>query len=513
MRQYVLFLLIIAGLSLISCRDDFEFEPSGGGLEFSRDTVYLDTVFTNIGSSTYTLKVYNRSNRDISIPSVKLKRPDSKYRLMVDGMSGQSFENVELLAKDSMFIFIETTVDVAEANPDDFLYTDELQFFNTNGVQEVHLVTLIQDAIFLYPQRFDDGSYESIPLNPGEPDRIYGFYLDENDPNHGNELRWTNEKPYVIYGYAAVPPGKTLIVDPGARVHFHADSGLLVSSGATIAAGNANNPPTEAGQIVFEGDRLEPRFAETPGQWGTVWLRNGSTANTMSNIIIKNATVGLLVEGNDGTPETLKLRNMQVYNCSNVGILARNGHITATNLVVNKAGEASLGLTFGGIYNFTHCTIANYFNNFNQFPLVLNDYRETSSTIEVTDLNAQFINCIFFGLGNRGISLENKGIQASTPPVFGYQFQNCLIKFFDFSNEYASNPLYQFNGPNYPGSKRARNSSENRPQFRNPQNNDLRISEGSAAVNAGFDAGVPVDILGNPRNGAPDIGAYEFVSE
>ena len=65
MRHYLLLLFIGFSICLTSCRDDFEFERSTGGLEFSRDTVYLDTVFTNIGSSTYTLKVYNRSNKDI----------------------------------------------------------------------------------------------------------------------------------------------------------------------------------------------------------------------------------------------------------------------------------------------------------------------------------------------------------------------------------------------------------------------------------------------------------------
>lgn len=88
-----LLLLLIAGLaiSLTSCRNDFTFEPSTGGLEFSKDTVYLDTVFTNIGSSTYTLKVFNKSDKDISIPKIQLgKGLNSKYRIMVDGMTGDS---------------------------------------------------------------------------------------------------------------------------------------------------------------------------------------------------------------------------------------------------------------------------------------------------------------------------------------------------------------------------------------------------------------------------------------
>ena len=72
-----------------SCRQDFEFIPSTGTLTFSKDTVYLDTVFSNIGSSTYTLKVYNQSDTDILIPSLKLSEgQNSNYRLTVDGMTG-----------------------------------------------------------------------------------------------------------------------------------------------------------------------------------------------------------------------------------------------------------------------------------------------------------------------------------------------------------------------------------------------------------------------------------------
>ena len=152
MRKLLFLLLTGVLISMSSCRNDFQFEPSTGGLEFSKDTVYLDTVFTNIGSSTYRLKVYNRSDKDISIPKIRLQKGiTSKYRIMVDGMTGDTgaegkiFSNVELLAKDSLYIFIEVTADVASANPTDFLYTDKILFDNIGGTpQDVDLVTLFQ---------------------------------------------------------------------------------------------------------------------------------------------------------------------------------------------------------------------------------------------------------------------------------------------------------------------------------------------------------------------------------
>ncbi|MBA2746121.1 MAG: hypothetical protein H0U44_07850, partial [Flavisolibacter sp.] len=289
-----LFLIFVVGFLtlLTSCRKDFEFEDSTGSLRFSKDTVYLDTVFTNIGSSTYTLKVYNTSNRDINIPLVQLgKGLESKYRITVDGMTGNNnkiFNNVELLAKDSLYIFIETTASIANANPADFLYTDQIQFGAGTTLQTVELVTLIQDAVFLYPQLFDDGTTESLQIGNQPP--IYGFVLDEDDPINGNEYIFTNEKPYVIYGYAAVAEGKTLNIQPGARVHFHESSGIIVGNGGSIKAlGGLSTTEAMENEIIFEGDRLEPLYADIPGQWGTIWLTSGSIQNEFDNVTILNS--------------------------------------------------------------------------------------------------------------------------------------------------------------------------------------------------------------------------------
>src|SRR5690554_2381771 len=143
--KYIYGLAIMCCLVLwSSCRNDFETIPSSGNLEFSKDTVYLDTIFTNIGSSTYNLKVYNRSNNDIVIPTIRLGQGQaSHYRLNVDGMAGKEFENVELLAKDSMFVFIETTFDIQTvvAENNQFLYTDVIEFDNGANQQKVELVT------------------------------------------------------------------------------------------------------------------------------------------------------------------------------------------------------------------------------------------------------------------------------------------------------------------------------------------------------------------------------------
>ena len=43
-------------------------------------------------------------------------------------------------------------------------------------------------------------------------------------------------------------------------------------------------------KVIFEGDRLEPNFSDTPGQWGFVYLRQGSKNHSFNHFTLKNAT-------------------------------------------------------------------------------------------------------------------------------------------------------------------------------------------------------------------------------
>ncbi|MGJ8593109.1 MAG: hypothetical protein ACSHXF_11200 [Aquaticitalea sp.] len=508
MKRILTFVATISILILwSSCRKDFDFEPSSGGLQFSKDTVYLDTVFTNIGSSTYNLKVYNRSNNDIVIPTVRLGQGESShYRLNVDGMAGKEFQNIELLAKDSMFIFIETTFNIQDvvAADNQFLYTDVIEFDSGSNFQKVDLVTLVKDAVFIYPNRDSQGVIETLTFDANgdgmdDETTLQGRFLEDS------ELIFTNEKPYVIYGYAAVDQGKTLTVNAGARVHFHANSGLLVTNNASLKVNGQLSPDqgTLENEVTFEGDRLEPLFEDIPGQWGTIWLYSGSVDNQINYATIKNATVGILAENNQSAPiDKLTITNSQIYNSSNFGILGRATSITAENVVINKAGQSSFAGTYGGKYNFTHCTIANYWtSSFRQFPaLFLNNFivDENNTTFTNDLMEANFNNCIIYGNDNPEFMLEEDNDAA-----FNFKFTNCLLRFQNTSNvptgnnyDFANSDLYQ-------------NIILNQdPEFKDPFSNKMMICEGSPAQGAGADFMVFNDIIGAPRTSI-DIGAYQ----
>lgn len=96
-------------LFVISCnRDEIEFDAPGKKLRFSVDTLVLDTVYNQVRSETYAVKIYNDENKDISIPKIYLESGNSSlYRINVDGKAGTEFTNVPLRKKDSLYIFVE----------------------------------------------------------------------------------------------------------------------------------------------------------------------------------------------------------------------------------------------------------------------------------------------------------------------------------------------------------------------------------------------------------------------
>lgn len=513
MRKIIFLVLIGITALTTSCRKDFDTVPSNGGLEFSKQTVYLDTIFTDISSSTYMLKVYNRSNDDISIPAVRLEKGDaSKYRIMVDGMTGidgkgKYFPNVEILAKDSLFIFIETTVDIAEAEAD-FTYNDRILFGAGTTEQAVNLVTLIQDAHFIFPTRNLDGVKEQISLvGNTDPEATYlGHALTTPE-----ELNWTNDKPYVVYGYAYVPPGQTLTIQEGTKVHFHDGAGIIVDQNARIVIDG--NPSIYDGdgnlvddnEVTFEGDRLEPRFSDTPGQWGAVIILSTS-GNSIDHLILKNSTVGLFLTG-DGAQNfkpQVNITNSQILNTAFFGVYGIYANITAENLVVNLAGQACFAGLEGGDYSLLHCSLNNNWQSTSQLTVLFDNYREDAGLQTDYPLNMSVRNSIIYGSNRVAIQINYKEGTTAASSLFGHNF----IKFNDSGLALENDPKYAFIRDEQNG-----NVKNVDPEFNNPNGNQLYIFTTSPAAQAGnsaFQTTGNTDYFGNLRvaNPNPALGAF-----
>jgi len=469
-------LIIMAIAAMMGCRKDIINDDPSFKLEFSADTILFDTVFTTVGSVTLPLKVYNRSASTIIISSVVMAGGgNSNFRMNVDGVPGDEVSDVEIAAKDSIYILVEVTVDPNNANTP-LIITDSIVFQTNGNLQDVQLVAWGQDAYFHYPDHFSP----NLP-----PYSLLGG-------------TWATDKPHVIYGYAVVDEDSTLIIPAGAKVHLHNSSVLWVYDGGSLKVqGTAADP------VTFEGDRLEESYKDVPGQWGRIWLSAGSYDNIVDHAIIRNGSIGIHVDtlGNSNNP-TLTLSNTLIENMSIAALYAQGSHVKAWNCVFTNCGQYAVVLAIGGNYDFRHCTIGNYWTyGVRQTPsLVLNNYyKDINNNIQIRGLdNAYFGNCIIHGSNAEEIALDSTTLGGT----FNFQFENCLMK---TERDVTSSSKYiaclNYLKP-YTFIFKARD--------------DLHLLDSnSPAIDIGnptITGSIALDIDGNSRivGSAPDAGAYEY---
>lgn len=461
-----LFKILIVGvlISQFSCRKDFDSIASNGNLTFSSDTIFLDTVFNNLTTTTHLLTVYNKSKEDIYIPKIQLGKSDSKYRLNVDGIPGSEFENVLLLKEDSLFVMIETTVDISETN-DEMLYTDQILFDPYGNLQQVDLITLVKEATLLYPNEGSDFELTDTTFETG--------------------------KSYVIYGNAIVPQNSSLTVEAGSMVYFNDDANLILENGSTF-----NVMGTLQDSVVFRSDNLNYNYNQVAGQWGGIKIEENVEA-TINYLQILNPSTGLEII-NNSTPITIK--NTEIYNASNYSVYAENANITAENLVFGQARISNLNLR-GGTYNFTHCSFANYWNDNIRTTsnLIISNYTTNSLdvSIEAPLYQANFTNCIIGGNKKNEIDFDTLDDFES----FSFYFTHCLINL-ENGEEFLNTENTSFYN----------NCLFNQTlDFKDSSINDLRIGLENKGIAKATTTTVSLDIVGTDRTVTPDIGAYQHI--
>ncbi|HEX2616690.1 MAG TPA: hypothetical protein VHL57_04055, partial [Flavobacteriales bacterium] len=395
-----LLLLALAALIATGCRKDEQFTDSPSArLDMSEDTVLFDTIFTTVGSITKRFTVHNPNDEAVRVDIALEGGSHSPFRINVDGTSGLSFNDVEILGGDSVFVFVEATLDANNgSNP--MVIEDHIRFNTNSNEQSVLLVAWGQNAHFFYPDH-PAGGFPAYSIIAG---------LDDNGNSVCETVDWTNDLPYVIYGYGVVDSCSTLNIHPGVRVYFHGSSGLWV-----YRYGQIHAEGTPEGHITFQGDRLEPFYADLPGQWDRIWVMEGDNDNSFTHCDIKNALVGIQCETAPWLPNaatsnaTLELKNVSIRNSSAAGILSRNYPINATNLLVADAGQYAVALTGGGEYHFDHTTIANYWDfDLRQEPaFILTNYVTFGDEVIVHDVqNSTFTNGIIYGSNTNEFTVD-----------------------------------------------------------------------------------------------------------
>ena len=480
MKKYILPLLLI--IILFACKKDIMENNQSATLHFSNDTITFDTVFASIGSITKTLTVYNRNNFDLKSNIALLGNSAAHFRMNIDGVAGNSQNNIEIPAKDSIFIFLEVTIDPS-LNTTPYVLADSLVFTTGTKKQDVDVVAWGQDAHF-----HTANSYGAII--EGNDTTLFPYHqLDCSQP-------WENDKPHVIYGYAVVDPEQTLIINEGCNVYLHKNSGILVGNPfSDQSGGSIKVNGTIGNEVTFQGDRLDSWYKDLPGQWDRIWLMPGSIDNEFNYVIIKNGNIGIHADTVASSNPTVTINNTIIKNMSSIGILGQGANISAANTVVSRCGQYTVACNIGGTYNFTHCTFANYwdFNRRNTPSILLNNYYEGSDgNIYVRDLEAaNFTNCIIDGSLSTEVSFQEQELGE-----FNYTFDHCLIKLdptINTDNVHYTNVII--------------NQS---PKFVDAYGNDFHLKENSPAINAGNNSTEgSSDIEGNPRSN-PDLGAYEF---
>ncbi len=467
MKKSRLYLIAALLLILFSCKRDQYYLSDNAKLRFSVDTVMFDTVFSSIGSSTKHFKVYNNYSKSLNISSIKLaKGNSSNYRININGRTENSLVDYTLAPSDSIYIFVEVTVNPGR---DEMIELDSVVFETNGNIQDVDLVAFGQDVNLINSSII-------------------------------NSQIWTNEKPYLVYNSVAIDENQQLTIEEGTQIYFHRGSTLYVLGNLTVN-GTFEEP------VIFTSDRLEEGYEDVPGQWEGIWLSKLSSDNYINYAEIRNANIGIIVDSTQNNNPMLSIHNTKIEHHTFYGILTRISSVFATNCIIADCGIHALALTRGGEYYFYHSTIANYWYNSIRNTgsvLIQNWYQHSDGQIFIYDQNAAYFgNCIIWGNLNTELTLSQ-----SNGAVFNYNFDNCILKI-DPDGQINVDDTDHF----------LNNLINSDPSFVDYYNFNYNLNQNSHGINSAdinitnqYPALLNLDLNTTNRlsDNAPDIGAYEY---
>ncbi|AZA75778.1 hypothetical protein EG358_19430 [Chryseobacterium indoltheticum] len=450
----------------ISCdKDDISFDAPSQELSFSRDTVFCDTVYHQVRSETYLVKVFNNEDKDVMIPRISLEKgAASLYKINVDGKTGHDFQNVPLRKKDSLYIFVEIA---PQATGPEAIAEDRVLFTTGAGQQHVTLFSVVQDAEFFIK-------------TPSNPNVI------------ASDATWSNNKAKIIYGDLTLDPGVNLNVQAGTKIYFHKNSGMKVSSGATL---NING--TADNQVIIRGDRNDSYYDTIPRNWNSIKMEAASVLN-MNHTRLFGGTRGLEMTETDATISNSFIHTFQEY-----GIYSVRSNINAKNLVMNNCGEACVGIFKGGVYDFVHSTIVNYSEVLSQFTrdgiYATNEFKKENGQPDPGSLHINIRNSIIYSDRDNSLTLNQVPGQ-----LLNFSIQNSLLKYSGISAA----------GFDFTSSSVVQSIKNQDPRFMNyfAAKMNLRVKADSPAKNKGdvtVANTVPTDIVNVSRTTSPTLGAYQ----
>ncbi|HLO79357.1 MAG TPA: choice-of-anchor Q domain-containing protein [Chitinophagaceae bacterium] len=460
MRKSLFFIPALTLFLIISCTKESFITSPDAFLSVSVDTLSFDTVFTQTGSVTQTLKIFNNNDQKLKLSSVELMGGvSSPFRINVDGTPGPAVNGIEIEPNDSAYVFVTVSINPSQANSP-FIVRDSIRVNYNGNNRIVQLNAYGQNAHY-----------------------VKGEIITTN-------TTWNNTLPYVILDGVLIDAGVTLTIQQGTRVHFHADAPMIVD-GTLIVNG------TKKDSVTFQGDRLDQDYRDLPAGWPGIYFRNSSNGNSLRYAIIKNAYQGLIAGKATGSFPKLALNECVIDNIYDAGLTGIGSSIKAVNCLISNCGLNVL-LANGGDYELTHCTVASYSNVYvpHKKPVLVISNWDSTNQVNTYDMKAIIRNNIFWGdYGN--VDDEVVILRRGSNP-FNVTIENSLYK---AKNNLANATL-------------ANNLVNTPPLFDSIDDNgkvyDFRINKGrSPVINKGKNLSIPFDLEGKPRDAQPDMGSYE----
>ncbi len=451
-----IFIILMAFLIIAACNKQEEISLDGSlKLSFSTDSLLFDTVFTSVGSITKTLKVYNPNKNALSISEIALTGGNgSAFKININGSAVSQIQNIKINGRDSLYIFVKVNIN-PNLNTNPFIVEDQISFITNGNKQEVNIAAYGQNAIFL------------------------------NNKTLKENTTFTKDLPYIIYNAVLVDAGKTLTINPGARVYFHKKSKLFV-------AGSLKVNGTFKDSVIFTSDRLEKIYSDEPAQWDGIHLLRNSFNNTINYTVVKNATIGIRVDSlSENNNPKLILSNSIVKNHEVAGLAGFTADVLAVNNLFYNCGSYLFLGSFGGNYRLYQNTFAAYNFNFsrNTPALLFTDYLNGNNKINT--LKGDINNNIIWG------SLMDELIIDTKNPTSDLKFSLNLIK---SSKTALINNFYNTD-----------------PEFIDARNGNFKVKPTSVIINKGKQPDDPfvnnilqTDLLNKTRIFPSELGCYEL---
>ncbi len=449
--------LLITGSIILSCNRDSWGNYGAGDFSFSTDTLKFDTVFTSIGTITQKIKVFNHTGNNISFQQIFLGGAhQSLYRMNINGQPGHTFNNVEILPNDSIYVFISLVPTVNEELLP-FLIHDSVGFLQNGTYKYLQLEAFGQNALFIKDSIFQ------------------------------GEVVLPNQLPLVITGNLLVDEQATLTMLPGTRLFFHSNASFVVD-GQLIANGTVEAP------VTMKGYRLDPPYNILPGSWKGIEMSDKSHDHQLTNVHIENArnAVRITGTGNMALPQLI-IKQSIIHTTEQAGIHARSSHIYVENSLIYNNG-INIQIEGGGDYHFVHNTIASYSTLYqlHRTPgIYMSDFIPDESSSTVLPLAVRFENSIIWGDLQEELQVDLAGTQYNIVldhVIYKGSTDHQII----YINSVVEDP--QFEGIDI---------SKNLFNF--------KLQPISPGINFGKDISVYIDLAGSARNMPPDLGCYEWI--